>query len=119
MNRAKYTQNFEQNLLSYTDLCYSVALALTRNPYDAEDLARDVMTRIWLLRHYNSAKTVTKKELLMQLRERFLQKYRPKVASGAQNASNPLRIRTWEPDKHAVPTSEHTDSYKTQVSLCG
>ena len=78
MNRvqqAKQRAELEQVLLSYVDMCYSVAFALTRNPHRAQDLARYALTRAWHMRDNVDAKRNIKRHLLKALRERFLQHY--------------------------------------------
>ena len=78
MNRVqqvKQPEEFEQVLLSYVDMCYSVAFALTRNPHRAQDLARYVLTRAWHMRDDIDSRLTIKQDLLKALRERFLQHY--------------------------------------------
>ena len=88
MKQAKQVENFELVLLSYVDLCYAVALALTRNQDDACNLTRDVMTWAWNLRDSSDSKTGMKMRLLTALRERFLQHYRRPELSLAGTASD-------------------------------
>ena len=76
MKQAELAETFEAVLLSYVDMCYSVAFALTRDPYDARDLARDVVTWAWLLHDSAEGKSGIKMKLLTALRRRFLQHYR-------------------------------------------
>jgi DNA-directed RNA polymerase specialized sigma24 family protein len=76
MKQTEQAETFEQVLLSYADLCYSVALALTRDPHDARDLARKVMIWAWHLRGNAGAETNIKMRLLTALRKEFLQHYR-------------------------------------------
>jgi len=76
MKSAGQAESFEQILLSYVDMCYAVALALTRNPYDARDLTREVVTWAWLLRDRADCRRGIKRKLLAALRERFLQNCR-------------------------------------------
>ena len=75
VKQAKRAEAFEQVLLSYAEMCYSVALALTRNPRRAQNLARYVLTWAWHLRESADAENGIKKKLLKVLRERFLQYY--------------------------------------------
>jgi DNA-directed RNA polymerase specialized sigma24 family protein len=70
--QAAEAKTFEQVLLSHAELCYSVALALTRDPYRAQDLARHALTWAWHLRDSADGKENIKKRLLEVLRERFL-----------------------------------------------
>ncbi|MFA6242990.1 MAG: hypothetical protein WC655_18765 [Candidatus Hydrogenedentales bacterium] len=76
MNQAVPAESFEQILLSHVDMCYSVALALTRNPSDAIELTRDVVMWAWLRRDSADGGSRIKRKLLSALRERFLQHYR-------------------------------------------
>jgi len=75
MKQARLAETFEQVLLSHAEMCYSVALALTRNPHRAQDLARHVLTWAWHLRDSADGEKDIKKKLLEVLRERFLQYY--------------------------------------------
>ena len=78
MNTIKQTEHaeaFEGVLLSYAEMCYSVAFALTRNPERAHDLARHVLTGAWGLRDSADGQKDIKRKLLEVLRERFLQDY--------------------------------------------
>lgn len=43
LKQTQQADRFGQLLLSHVDMCYSVALALTRNPYDARNLSREVL----------------------------------------------------------------------------
>ncbi len=73
--QVKQLEGFEQVLLSYAEMCYSVAFALTRNPRRAQDLARYALTRAWLLRATAAGRKDIKHTLLKTLRERFLEYY--------------------------------------------
>lgn len=64
-------EEFERALLSYAAMCYSVALALTRNPVVAHCLTRDVLIEAWHLNGYEHGKRDIKKTLLIALREKF------------------------------------------------
>ena len=75
MKQTQEADRFEQLLLTYVEMCYSVALALTRNPYDAQDLARAVVIAAWHLRGNAGARTNIKMKLLTALREEFLHHY--------------------------------------------
>lgn len=91
MNQHTNMQEFEKDLLSYTEMCYSVALALTRDRFDAEDLARDVLTRAWLTRRPGERR-VTKEELLTGLRKRYLQGCRKTAGEIFMDTFPPLRL---------------------------
>jgi DNA-directed RNA polymerase specialized sigma24 family protein len=75
MKQAEHAEAFEQVLISYAEMCYSVAFALTRNPHQAQDLARHVLTWAWHLGDSADVEKGIKKRLLNVLRERFLQDY--------------------------------------------
>ena len=74
MKQAEHAETFEEVLLLHTKMCYSVALALTRDPHRARDLTRHVLTSAWELRDSARSEDV-KRKLLEALRERFLQDY--------------------------------------------
>ena len=88
VKQAKRAEAFEQVLLSYAEMCYSVALALTRNPRRAQNLARYVLTWAWHLRDSAHSKKDIKRKLLEVLRERFLQHY-CRVPCSLRNGSTP------------------------------
>ncbi len=73
--QTRQLDSFESVLLSYAEMCYSVAFALTRNPQRAEDLAKHALTQVWHLRNGVGGRNAVKKALLSALRERFLQYY--------------------------------------------
>lgn len=73
--QAKHTDVFEQVLLSYAEMCYSVALALTRDSRQAQELATRALTWAWHRRDSADAARDIKKTLLKALREQFLQHY--------------------------------------------
>ena len=75
MKQAEHAKGFEEVLISYAEMCYSVAFALTRNPDRAQDLARHVLTWAWHLRDSADGEKGIKRKLLKVLRERFLQYY--------------------------------------------
>lgn len=76
----------EQVLLSYAELCYSVSLALTRNPSNARELTEHVLTGAWHRYSHEEGKTVTKQDLLNRLRERYLKYYRYSKPVNTANA---------------------------------
>ena len=119
MNRvqqAKQRAELEQVLLSYVDMCYSVAFALTRNPHRAQDLARYALTWVGRMRDNVDSSPTIKQELLKALRERFLLHYRQSpcslsnaptsgqdtvgMAQGAERGVEKVSLR--------VPTVAHT-----------
>lgn len=75
MKQTEQLKAFEQVLLSHTEMCYSVALALTRNPDRARDLTRNVLTWAWHLRSSADGEKDVKKKLLIALRKGFLKNY--------------------------------------------
>ena len=91
MNRvqqAKQRAELEQVLLSYVDMCYSVAFALTRNPHRAQDLARYALTWVGRMRDNVDSRPPIKQELLKELRERFLLHYRQSPCSLEEAATS-------------------------------
>lgn len=80
MNQKEHLLTVERNLLSHVEVCYEVALALTRDQNDAQDLVQDVLTQAWLF-HCRTKVQVTKQGLLTELRERFLQDYHLRSAA--------------------------------------
>lgn len=75
MKQTEHQQDFEEVLVSYAEMCYAVAFALTRNPERAEELARYTLTWAWRLRDSTEMQKNTKRKLLKVLRERFLEYY--------------------------------------------
>jgi hypothetical protein len=75
----------EQVLLSHVEMCYSVALALTRNPILGQRLAR--ATLLWAWQNQAAAGELgrgdVKMALLRELRSRFLKEYHPACSPGA------------------------------------
>ena len=88
MKQAETAEAFEEVLISYAEMCYSVAFALTRNPHRAQDLAKYVLTWAWHLPDSAHGKKDIKKQLLEVLRERFLQYY-GQVPCSLRNGSTP------------------------------
>lgn len=72
----KCPESFEQVLLSYVDMCYVAARALTRNPDEARNLTREVLVSTWYRQDNRTAGADIKGELLSTLRNKFLQNYR-------------------------------------------
>lgn len=77
--QVEHTEAFDQLLLSYAKMCFSVALALTRDSRQAQDLATCVLTRAWHQRDSLDGARDIKKKLLKELRELFLQKHAKSV----------------------------------------
>jgi DNA-directed RNA polymerase specialized sigma24 family protein len=75
VKQAINTEVFEQVLLSYVEMCYAVALALTHDRDDAHDLTREVLIRAWHQRGRVDVLTNIKSKLLITLRKRFTEEY--------------------------------------------
>jgi DNA-directed RNA polymerase specialized sigma24 family protein len=73
--KSEPAEPFEEVLLAYVDMCYSVALALTRDAYDARELTQDVMTWAWYFRDTENGTADIKMKLLRALREKSLQRH--------------------------------------------
>jgi len=111
MNRVqqvKQPEEFDQVLLSYAEMCYSVAFALTRNPRRAQDLARYALTRVWRMRDNVDSRPTIKQELLKALRERFLLRYRQSPCSLKKAATS---------REDAVATGQGLEGDVEQASL--
>lgn len=68
--------DFEQVLLSHVGMCYSVALALTRNPNRAAELSKEVLSRAWQCNAGAWDANSLKMALLSELRARYLRQSR-------------------------------------------
>ena len=64
--------DFERELLSHIELCYSVALALTRNPNRAAELAKETLSWAWQRDAGAWDANSMKMALLSELRDRHL-----------------------------------------------
>lgn len=73
------SREFEQQVLEHVDMLYAVALRLTRNPADAEDLTQNTFVKA--LRFHDKYKegTYIKAWLLTILRNTFINEYRRKT----------------------------------------
>jgi RNA polymerase sigma-70 factor (ECF subfamily) len=80
---AQRSREFEQLVLDHMDMLYAVALKLTRNSTDAEDLVQNAVVKA--LRFHDKFKegTYIKAWLLTILRNTFINDYRRKVRSPA------------------------------------
>lgn len=78
-SRSKRSREFEQQVLEHVDMLYAVALRLTRNPADAEDLTQNTFVKA--LRFHDKFKegTYIKAWLLTILRNTFINEYRRKT----------------------------------------
>ena len=74
-----YLPEAEQALLSHVEMCYSVALALTRDPILGQRLARATLLWAWQRQAAtgNLGGVDIKMALLRELRGRFLRDYYP------------------------------------------
>lgn len=72
-------KEFERQVLEHMDMLYAVAMRLTRNPVDAQDLTQNTVVKA--LRFYGKFKpgTYIKAWLLTILRNTFINEYRRKV----------------------------------------
>ena len=87
MKKDEHRETFERILLSYAEMCYSVALALTNDPEQAQDLARGVLTQAWRVCDHGESRKNIKKKLLKELRKQFLQDYGPALCSRKNEVS--------------------------------
>ena len=80
----KRSGDFEEQVIAHLDLMYAVALRLTRNPSDAEDLTQNALVKA--LRFHDKFKegTYIKAWLLTILRNTFINEYRSKSRRPAQ-----------------------------------
>jgi len=106
----KRSPDFEQQVLEHLDMLYAVALRLTRNPADAQDLAQN--TAVKALRFHDKFKegTYIKAWLLTILRNTFINEYRRKARrptfvelTGAEPASSTAP----DPDVFFEPAREN------------
>jgi len=72
-------QAFEDELLKHLDAMYTVALRLTRNPTDAQDLLQDAVVRALRFHHKFKEGTYLKAWLLTILRNTFINDYRRRL----------------------------------------
>ena len=64
MNQAKQAEIFEQILLSYVEMCYSMSLALTQNHDEARDLEWNLLMWVWRLLDSKAGRMEIKRKLL-------------------------------------------------------
>lgn len=78
-DRTERSKEFENLVLEHIDMLYAVALRLTRNPADAEDLTQNTLVKA--LRFHDKFKegTYIKAWLLTILRNTFINEYRRKT----------------------------------------
>lgn len=73
------SKEFEQLVLEHLDMLYAVALRLTRNPADAQDLTQNCVVKALRFHSKFQAGTYIKAWLLTILRNTFINEYRRKV----------------------------------------
>ena len=73
------TEEFENRIIEHMDALYSVALRLTRNATDAQDLLQDAIVRALRFHHKFQEGTYLKAWLLTILRNTFINDYRKKA----------------------------------------
>ncbi len=106
------SRKFEGLVLEHLDMLYAVALRLTRNPTDAQDLTQNTVVKA--LRFHNRFKdgTYIKAWLLTILRNTFINEYRRKVRrpdfvaltgseAAAETAPDP-EVAAFEPEEDNV-----------------
>jgi len=71
MNKARPVKSFEEVLHGHVEMCYSVALTLTRDPYEAQRLTQGVMTWAWHFVDDSDGEAKIKMKLLTALRTTF------------------------------------------------
>ncbi len=92
LTQEKQEETFETRLLSYVEVCYAVALALTHNPDDARNLTREVLEWAWNLPDHEDAGRNIKTKLLMMTRKKFIEDYRRPRKSYVKNATMAERV---------------------------
>lgn len=73
------SEAFEGLLAQHMDLFYAVALRLTRNPADAQDLLQDAFVRAWRFRDRFEEGTYFKAWMITIIRNTFINDYRKKA----------------------------------------
>lgn len=76
---ATRSPEFEELVLQHLDMLYAVALRLTRNPTDAQDLAQNTIVKALRFHDKFQEGTYIKAWLLTILRNTFINEYRRKV----------------------------------------
>ena len=102
----KRSHEFEQLVLEHMDMLYAVALRLTRNPADAQDLTQNTVVKALRFHDKFQKGTYIKAWLLTILRNTFINEYRRKARrptfvelSGAE----PSQEAGPDPDIHYEP----------------
>lgn len=81
---ATRSREFEQQVLEHVDMLYAVALRLTRNPADAEDLTQNTFVKALRFHDKYREGTYIKAWLLTILRNTFINEYRRKTRRPAE-----------------------------------
>lgn len=93
------TQAFENAVLEHLDAMFAVALKLTRNPTDAQDLVQEAVVRALRFHDKFQEGTYMKAWLLTILRNTFINEYRKK-------ARRPILVDVVEVDTVEKPVSD-------------
>jgi uncharacterized protein (DUF2267 family) len=96
MDGNKSKDDFEQRLLDHVEMVYAVALKLTRDPQDAERIARSTLLQAWHSRDKWEDARSLKAELLKLLRRIYVSQSPPAV----------LRKALWTFQTRSVPGVE-------------
>lgn len=78
-NTKRRSRDFEQLVLQHMDMLYAVALRLTRNPADAQDLTQNTVVKALRFHDKFQKGTYIKAWLLTILRNTFINEYRRKA----------------------------------------
>lgn len=78
-------REFEQALLSLSEVCCAVAQSLTKDPLLARELAEETLLRAWAERNALDLRDGLKMVLLSRLRKTYLAKYQGRVARPAES----------------------------------
>lgn len=78
-NESERSKEFEQNVLEHIDMMYAVALKLTRNVADAQDLTQNTLVKALRFHEKFQEGTYIKAWLLTILRNTFINEYRRRV----------------------------------------
>lgn len=100
-NIEKYSPEFEQEVIKYIDLVFSVAFRLTHNREDAEDLTQSTMVKAFRFHEQFEKGTNMKAWLLTILRNTFINEYRKK-------AKEPTKVELLgnEPARSSAPDTQ-------------
>jgi len=106
------SKEFERQVLEHVDMLYAVALRLTRNPADAEDLTQNTFVKA--LRFHDKFKegTYIKAWLLTILRNTFINEYRRRTRRPAEvelSGTESAPETTPDPNVFFEPRSDHKE----------